>query len=382
MSAEPDYDIIICGAGLAGLSLAVHLLRSGKFTDKKILLIDNKEKNTNDRTWCFWEKESGLFEEIVYRKWNHVWFHSENFSRLLDLSPYEYKMVRSIDFYNYCFNIIRQQENFEIHYTLVESVHSNYEGNWVLAGGKKITATYIFNSIVFQKPALKKKEYWLLQHFKGWVIESRENLFQPAHATLMDFRMEQKHGTTFIYIMPFSENTALIEYTVFSPTILQHEQYDEGLKNYINRFLKTRNYSILQEESGIIPMTNHRFTSHSENLINIGTAGGQTKPSTGYTFRFIQKHSELIASQLMKTGNPPPAPVKNRFNFYDSVFLDILYNNRVPGTKIFTALFKNNTPRHVLRFLDNESRFSEELKIISSLPAAPFLRAALKRLSK
>ena len=92
-----DYDFIICGAGCAGLSLAVHMIHSGQFMDKKILLVDKNEKKVNDRTWCFWETKPGLFEEIVYRKWKNVWFHGENFSGLLKLEPYEYKMIRSIE---------------------------------------------------------------------------------------------------------------------------------------------------------------------------------------------------------------------------------------------------------------------------------------------
>ena len=41
---------------------------------------------------------------------------------------------------------------------------------------EKISANYVFNSILFEKPELQKKEYYLLQHFKGWMIET-EHLF-------------------------------------------------------------------------------------------------------------------------------------------------------------------------------------------------------------
>ena len=82
------YDYIIAGAGCAGLSLAVHMIHSGKFNDKKILIVDKEEKNKNDRTWCFWEKERGLFEPVVCQKWDRVWFHGETFSKLLSLLPY------------------------------------------------------------------------------------------------------------------------------------------------------------------------------------------------------------------------------------------------------------------------------------------------------
>ena len=60
LNSSTQYDYIIAGAGCAGLSLAVHMIHSGKFSDKKILIVDKDDKQKNDRTWCFWEKEPGL----------------------------------------------------------------------------------------------------------------------------------------------------------------------------------------------------------------------------------------------------------------------------------------------------------------------------------
>jgi lycopene beta-cyclase len=357
------------------------MIQSGKFKDKKILLID-KEKQKNDRTWCFWEKEPGLFELIVYRQWERTWFHGENFSHLLELSPYKYKLIKGIDFYTYCFNLIKQHSNFEIRIGAIKEIKSETGKSWIQMGDDKIFAAYIFNSIVFQKPELKKKEYYLLQHFKGWIIETGEPVFNPSEATLMDFRVSQQYGTTFVYVMPFSATKALVEYTLFTEKLLEPLQYDEGLKNYIRNFLEIDSYKISEEEFGIIPMTNHKFPSAEGSIINIGTAGGQTKASSGYTFRFIQKHSARIVENLVKRKDPfislPGGPRK--FKFYDSTLLHILKHKELPGDKIFTQLFKKNKPQQVLRFLDNESSLADELKIISSLPTWPFLKAAVKQL--
>ena len=290
-------------------------------------------------------------------------------------------MIRSIDFYDYSLKLVSQHKNFEILYGNVESMNSDGRDSFLVVDGNTFSAGYIFNSIIFEKPKLKKNEYWLLQHFRGWLIETDEKFFDPSQATLMDFRVDQSQGTTFVYTMPFSENRALIEYTVFSSSLLQSHEYDEGLNNYIKNILKTENYRVIEEESGIIPMTNFRFPLHMGNIVNIGTAGGQTKPSSGYTFRFIQKHAEEIVKQLALTGKPFIPGSKKRFHFYDSILLNILHNNKLRGSDIFTALFKKNNPRHVLKFLDNESSFGEELKIISSLPTGPFLKAAFSQLT-
>ena len=376
------YDYIIAGAGCAGLSLAVHLIHSGKFSNKKILIVDKDDKQKNDRTWCFWEKKPGLFESVVFKKWEKTWFHGDKFSRLLELSPYQYKLIRGIDFYTYCFNLIKQQSNFEIRTGDIKEIRSEAGKSWIQVGDNFFFTEYIFNSIIFSKPVLKKNEYYLLQHFKGWIIKTDKPAFTPLEATLMDFRVSQQQGTTFVYVMPFSETTALVEYTLFTEKLLDPLLYDEGLKEYIKDFLKIDSYKIIEEEFGVIPMTNHKFTSVQGNIINIGTAGGQTKASSGYTFRFIQKYSARIVENLIKRNNPfialPGGPKK--FRFYDGTLLHILKHNQLPGDKIFTQLFKKNKPLQVLRFLDNESSFSDDLKIISSLPTLPFLKAALKQL--
>jgi lycopene beta-cyclase len=373
------YDYIIAGAGCAGLSLAIHLIHSGKFSDKKILLIDKDAKKKNDRTWCFWETEPGLFEPVVYRKWQRAWFYGKNMSRLLELKPYEYKLIRGSDFYNYCLDLIGKQENFEFINGEIERINDNAS---IVVNGQRLESNYIFNSIIFERPALKSKQYYLQQHFKGWIIETAVPAFDAEKPVLMDFRIGQEHGTTFVYVMPFSETQALIEYTLFNDRLLEKPQYDYGLKDYINRFLKIDSYKIIEEEFGIIPMTNYRFPARNGKVINIGTAGGQTKASSGYTFRFIQKHSAALIKQLIHSGDPfLKKPVSaSRFHFYDSTLLHILSHDQLPGQKIFSDLFKKNKPQRVLRFLDNESSLKDELKIISSLPTLPFLKAALKQL--
>ncbi|RYZ28808.1 MAG: lycopene cyclase [Chitinophagaceae bacterium] len=372
------FDYIISGTGCAGLSLAMHMIQSGRFEQKKVLLVDEAPKNKNDRTWCFWEQEESLFEPIVFRQWNQLWFYGEGFSKELSLEPYTYKMIRGIDFYEYCLAEISKHNNFQFRYGKVENLFSDKETG-IVVDGEKITCEYVFNSILFQKPQLKKNEHWLLQHFKGWVVQTDKPSFAKHSATLMDFRISQKHGTAFCYVLPHSEKEALVEYTLFTPSLLQQEEYDQELKQYVEDILAVKDYRIAETEFGIIPMTNHQFQSRQNRIIHIGTAGGQTKGSSGYTFYFIQKHSKAIVERLSKTGQPIVAKPSSRFHFYDSVLLHILQYNTLPGKQIFSTLFRKNKPSNVLTFLNNESSLAEELKIISSLPTLPFLKAAIKQ---
>jgi lycopene beta-cyclase len=380
------YDFIFMGAGCAALSIVMRMIKTARFADKKILLIDKERKINNDRTWCFWEKDDGFFENVVYRKWDKLCFFSNDFSDLMDISPYEYKMIRGIDFYNYCFSEIAKNINIDILYGKIGSI--SYDRDGISIDIDDVTQRFqhatLFNSFPKdqkQDRVNSKNDITFLQHFKGWIIDTPHAVFDPGKATFMDFRVRQDRGTTFVYVLPFSATRALVEYTLFTKDILKDEEYDSELSAYLKEFLKIADYKIIEEEFGVIPMTTRKFNFYTGKTYNIGTAGGQTKASSGYTFQFIQKQARLITECLLSPhkglSEIPGTP--NRFLFYDKVLLDVLHNERATGKEVFTTLFKKNEPQQVLKFMDNETSFTEELKIISSLPTFPFLRAAFKQ---
>lgn len=373
-----QYDYIISGAGAAGLSLLMHLMQHRTLDHKKILIVDKAPKTTNDRTWCFWEQQPGLFEPIVHHSWQHLHFYSSYYSSLLDLYPYRYKMIRGIDFYNYVMSEAAKFANITFRYGNVEALANDGDGAGVIVDGERLTADYVFNSIIFSKPSVPADKYYLLQHFKGWMIETTEPNFNPAEATLMDFRVSQQHGTTFVYVLPVSANKALVEYTFFNKATLPPLAYNEALGNYLSSFLNITEYQVIEEEFGVIPMTNIKFLKGIGRIINIGTAGGQTKASSGYTFRFIQKQSGAIVNALLQNGDPnvTESIASKRFQLYDSTLLNILHNNKMGGDKIFAELFKKNDPDRVLRFLDNESNLEDEINIMGSVPSGIFMKAA------
>jgi len=170
-----------------------------------------------------------------------------------------------------------------------------------------------------------------------------------------------------------------VEYTLFTSTLLQPEAYDQELASYISNVLQIKNYTVEENEFGVIPMTTYRFPKRENNIVHIGTAGGQTKGSSGYTFYFIQQHSKAIAESLARAGHPFVASAPGRFRFYDNVLLQVLAQNEIEGKEIFTTMFKKNKPQNVLAFLNNASSLSTEVGLISTLPTLPFLKAALKQ---
>ena len=70
------FDYIIIGSGLAGLQLAYAFSLDPFFKNLKLAIIDPSSKKTNDKTWCFWEKGLGQWDEIITRYWNQGEFIS------------------------------------------------------------------------------------------------------------------------------------------------------------------------------------------------------------------------------------------------------------------------------------------------------------------
>jgi lycopene beta-cyclase len=371
------YDYIIAGAGCAGLSLAYHLLQSS-LQHKSILLIDKAPKTRNDRTWCFWENKPNPFENLVYRQWTEVDFYGTDFQATLDLETYRYKMIRGIDFYQYVQQHLQQHNSISFVYGNISAIEDEAIGATVRVDGKIYTADFIFSSLYSWENQLKKLgNHHLLQHFKGWEIQMDIDFFDPVKATLMDFRIEQQNETRFFYVLPLDKRRALIEFTVFSESLLPADSYDIQIEAYIKDYLHLPDYSVIHEEFGVIPMTDHQFpVSTGKHIIHIGTAGGQTKASTGYTFLRIQQQTQAIVQALIASGNPyVPSSSPGRYKVYDSMLLNIMAKSRYATKDIFTQLFRKNKASIILRFLDEETTFTEELKIMSTTPYLPFLTA-------
>jgi len=374
------YHYIFTGSGLAALMTVYEMVLSGKFNDKSILLIDENAKKSNDRTWCFWD-DKNVFNDIVSNRWNAAWFKNESFEGKLALNPYQYKMVKGIDFYNFIFDIISKQSN--IHFSNQKVIDFKELGNHCLVYTEKETFTchQIFNSIFKPEIVKNQSKYpFLHQHFIGWFIKSKEAIFNSDCATFMDFSVAQKGNTRFMYVLPTSKTEALLEYTLFSKELLSKDEYETKIKNYIQN-LGITDFEIIEKEQGNIPMTCYPFWKHnSKNIINIGSAGGWTKASSGYTFKNATKKSKALVEFLTKENDLRKFHKTNIFWFYDLLLLDILDRKNELGSTIFSSMFKDGNSTVIFKFLDEESSLWEDLQVIWKCPKWLFIKAFFRRI--
>ena len=139
------------------------------------------------------------------------------------------------------------------------------------------------------------------------------------------------------------------------------------------KLLGCLNYKIIYKEEGAIPLF-YPIDKNEKNKINIGTAGGMTRLSTGYTFLNIQEHSKYIRENIENIANVKKYKISTKYQFLDEIFLRVLEKHPEKMSDIFFKMFKAS-PKTVIKFLSNKSNFFEDLSIILRMPKLTFIKA-------
>ncbi len=378
------YEFIIAGGGAAGLSLACHLINS-PLRDRSILIVDKDDDDQINRNWGFWTNKPTLFDATVCRAWRQLRVVGEGFERTFDLEDYQYKLIRGADFYRYALDTLRARNNVTFARGVVEKVEDAAGANdeaRVVVNGQEHLGRWVFDSVM-RAGALKRQSSpyrFLKMHFKGWEIETNDDVFNPNAATLFDFRAPagqpaEVRAMRFFYVMPYTSRRALVEYVLFSPDVLRQEHYERALREHIEMVRGIQDYQIVFEENGCVPITDYPFVRRTgRRIMAIGAKGGQLKPSTGYSFMRVQQDSAAIVQSLLKRGHPFDVSYgSSLFRLGDSVLLDIMLRRGDEIKPIFTAMFAKNPIHRIFRFLDETASPLDVLGMIASLPPWQFV---------
>ena len=349
-----EFDYIIIGGGCAGLSLAYELEINDKLKEKTLAIIETREEYKRDKTWSFWKVFNHNFDDCVIKSWNNFTINSKDNSHELTNKKFPYQSIDSEKFYKKINSKLSLNPNVSFFKNINEINSKN---------------SLIFNSVF--EGELDKSKLW--QHFQGIEIETPKNIFDDEIINLMDFNCDQRNDVHFFYTLPFSKNKALIETTWLSDLEDQNlMDYDLQLENYIKNNLGIKNYKINFIEKGAIPLFYPSFNNNNK-TINIGSAGGMTRLSTGYTFLNIQEHSNYIMKNINKIEKINKFSLGKKYQFLDKIFLKVLkdYPERMP--KIFFDMFKTSSST-IIKFLSNKSNIFEDLLIILKMPKWIFLK--------
>ena len=350
-----EFDYIIIGGGCAGLSLAYELEIHEKLKDKTLAIIEPRQEYKKDKTWSFWKVVSHNFDDCVKKSWGNFSINIPGKINHLECKDYLYQSIDSGLFYKKINNTLSKNKNIFFFRDIKEINTKN---------------SFIFDSV----PSIKKNHLNLWQHFCGVEIETKNNFFDEEIFNLMDFDCEQRESVHFFYTLPYSKNRALVETTWLSKmNDNSQKDYDIQIKEYIEKHLRIKNYEITYKEEGAIPLFYPSYEKE-KNKINIGTAGGMTRLSTGYTFLNIQEHSKYIRKNIENISNSKRFEISKKYQFLDDIFLRVLNKHPEKMSNIFFNMFRTS-PKTVIKFLSNKSNFFEDLKIILKMPKWTFIKA-------
>ena len=350
-----EFDYVIIGGGCAGLSLAYELEIHEKLKDKTLAIIEPRKEYKRDKTWSFWRVTPHNFDDCVKKNWENFSVNIPGKTNYLECKNFPYQSIDSGLFYEKIKNKLKKNENIFFFKNIEEINKQN---------------SLIFNSV----PNIKKNYLNLWQHFCGVEIKTDNDIFDEKIFNLMDFDCEQRESVHFFYTLPYTKNRALVETTWLSKmNDNSQKDYENQINNYIKKNLKIKNYEITYREEGAIPLF-YPLNKNEKNKINIGTAGGMTRLSTGYTFLNIQEHSKYIRENIDNISNAKKFEIDKKYQFLDEIFLRVLEKNPEKMSDVFFRMFKTS-PKTVIKFLSNKSNFLEDLSIIFKMPKLIFIKA-------
>ena len=349
-----DFDYIIIGGGCAGLSLAYELETNSKLENKTLAIVETRTSYDRDKTWSFWRVSPHNFEDCVIKSWDNFSVHIADKTNYINCKKTPYQSIDSGLFYKKIIKKLKNNKNI--------SFLNTFEN-------LNVSDALVFNSLANIKS--NKNNLW--QHFGGFEIETEKKIFDKEIMNLMDFDCDQKNSVHFFYTLPYSENRALVESTWLSNMIDETEKnYQDQLTNYIEKRLKIKNYKILYKEKGKIPLFYPEIVK-KKNEIFIGTAGGMTRLSTGYTFLNIQDHSKYICKNFENIHNVKNFEIQKKYKYLDKIFLKVLTKHPRRMPEIFYNMFTVNNEK-VVKFLSNKSNIIDDISIILKMPKTLFIK--------
>ena len=316
MASQKKYDFIFTGFGASSCILVHEMHKKGMLENKSILVLDPSAKKANDKTYCFWaNKDSEIVKDygsLISHNWPKIAIDD---GIAQDIGQLNYFHINSLDLYEASKALLMSYDTTFALETVNVITHTGEPHV------KTDSGEYIGDSVFDARPPEMNQKLLsdqnILQSFVGYKVQLKKFKLKKDTCTLMDFKVAQQGYTQFVYVLPYSKDSALIELTRFGKAPISREESKGILENYILE--KYGDYELLEIEKGVIPMFMELPKLEKiKGVIPIGTRANKVKPSTGYAFKNMHEHAKSLCSSVKITKKA------NRFRVYDRLLILIL----------------------------------------------------------
>ena len=381
MTHSVDAELVILGAGCAGLSLAARLARSARGGHRgaghDVIVVDPRTDYTDDRSWCFWRPEYHDLAGLVSHTWPG-WRFSDEAGMVAHhrVDGLRYHYVRGSDFYSRARERIAASPRVRVH-------------SGVRAGGIRADAgvvrvqtdhgELVARQVIDTRP--RPSDALLYQSFSGVEIESEHPLpFDSAEVGLMDAMASDSEGMRFRYTLPFGEHRALVEWTRFGASPVPIDTLAGELDAELDR-LGLSGARVIRREHGVLGMGGARPGPVPIAGVHLaGVGGGALRAASGYGFLRIQNWARMCAARLER-GDPavghPPEPWLRRS--MDRLFLQAVRADPERTPEYFMALARGVSAPSLVRFLSDGAHPDDYARLIAALPTLPFIQQLFAR---
>ncbi|QNE47415.1 hypothetical protein F1C58_11225 [Glaciihabitans sp. INWT7] len=373
-AAVADADLVILGAGCAGLTLAARLARSQ--SPLRVQLVEPRSGYDDDRSWCFWRPESHDLSDLVSHSWDGWRFSGTTGPALHHrVAGLRYQYIRASDFYQRALQQIDRAPGILTHAGVrAAELVPLYDGPDTVVRVETDHGSILARHVIDTRP--RPMPAMLYQSFSGVEIESEHPLpFDGDEVGLMDSMATDEGGMHFRYTLPLGRTRALVEWTRFSsspvPTVTLRAELDAELSR-----LGLAGAHVIRREGGVLPMGILGGLPESpRGVVFAGNSGGALRAASGYGFLRIQRWARACAEALERGGPPighPSEPILRRS--MDRIFLQAVRADLERTPDYFLALARGVPAAGLVRFLSDAARLTDYAALIASLPTLPFLR--------
>lgn len=384
------YDLILAGGGLANGLIAWRLRQLRP--ELQVLCVEEQAQMGGNHTWSFHDsdltaEQHQWIKPLVVKTWSAYDVHFPERSRRLNSG---YASITSERFAQVIEAALGDESRVRLR--LSQRIEQITPTSLLLEGGERLQAKAVIDGRGFQH-----SEHLVLgqQAFLGQLLQ-----LQAPHGLdapiIMDARVAQGQGYRFVYVLPFSADTVLVEDTHY---VDRQSFSPEQLREHIRDYVQGRGWAIarcLREEQGVLPITLagdfSGFWREAPGQPRSGLRAGLCHCTTGYSLPqavqladWIVRQQDLEADVLYLGIRAFAEQAWRRQRFYRllnrMLFLAGKPQNRWRVMQRFYGL-----PEGLIRrFYSGDSTLQDKLRVLIGKPPVPIneaMHAALRCLPR
>ncbi len=372
-----DVDVAIAGGGLAGALIAWRLRQTRP--DLRIALVEQEDHLGGRHTWSFHgsdvsPEQLAWLRPLIVHQWSRQEVRFPGYQRFID-TPYCSINAERLH------EVVAPALGSSV--LLKAPIATVDQHGLQLKDQRRVTAKAVIDA---RGPRSSDALSIGFQKFIGQTIR-----FKAPHGLdgpiIMDATVPQIDGYRFVYVLPFSDDEALVEDTYYADGAeLPHDDIRVRIEEYCN----TQGWAIdkvLYEEDGVLPIAlagdiNAHLASGIPGVAQVGLGAGLFHPLTGYSLPNAVALADQIATSFDLPGvdlaglTIEAAEAHWRSSGYYRLLARFLFHAAAPAEryKVLSRFYRMPTPL-IERFYAGRSTAADKMRILSGKPPVNLLRA-------